>query len=262
MGRDGELAGRLERDADVVDADRRHAVVLERELQLEELPGVHQLELHAGGGVGGEVAAAPLGDHELGRGAEVLGDLAKAVAQRDHPGDERRRDRQQAIIEVAGDQRARAAERVLDGALAQPVDDLLVDELDRIVGVVRRRDDHVDHGAHLAGQVGGQIELAVQRERSLRGGRGRLGGVAVAGRVVGEVLLGGIRGATCEGAGQRESEGEFCTVEHHGEVFRRGGRGGRGEEGKQTAGWTRPGKCSARATSGLASLRGKSRTCR
>ncbi|MFT3696877.1 MAG: hypothetical protein QM831_27290 [Kofleriaceae bacterium] len=162
---DGELAGRVERRADVLDDDVRDVVIREREV----------IRLAVDDEVRAELGARRRGaaDRECLVEAELLRDVAEVVAHLDHRGDEVRREVEDLRVDVRGDRRrAEALHRALhgatDAAVRQLVDELLDEPLARIVGLVGRRDDVVDDRAGGAGNVRSDVE----RRRHLVGAIG------------------------------------------------------------------------------------------
>jgi hypothetical protein len=223
VGGEAELAGRRQGHRDVVADDVGQVVVGEREVHAD---GVDR-EVDAGDGVDRGVAGAALGDDQRLEGAEVLGDVAELVADVLELGDEVRGDLEQAIVEVAGDERGRAGHRVLDRAVGQGRDQLVDDVAGRVVGRVGRVDEAVDHRADRARHVGGEVVVALevelalgrQRHRGVIGARAR----ARAGARVG--VAGGGGRATGGGSGSEEEGDREVARGHHGLELRRGWRG-------------------------------------
>jgi hypothetical protein len=151
--------------------------------------------------------------------AEVLGDLAELVADLDGLRHEVGRDLEEAVVEVAGDERDRAVDGVLDAAVRELRGELLDDEARRVVRAVRHVDDDVGDRTDGAGRVRRDVEVAGDRERAFRRERHRLRVVRVVDVVVVVARHVGLctGGAGSGGEGERE-EGDAGRLEAtHGE---------------------------------------------
>jgi hypothetical protein len=199
--RDRQLAELVERDADVGNRDVRQLVVLEhvRELDLvdDEVHAVDRVSRHA-----------VRGDVERLERAEVAGHLTELVSDVANRHDEVGRDLEQTVVEVARDERNRALEDVLERAVGELGDELVEDPVRRIVAAVGGCDECIRHLAGGAGHVGGDVEVALQRELAF-GGERRLrlrAGAAATTRAVRHVR--GVGGTADHGRAERESEGD------------------------------------------------------